>query len=642
MTRRAPWALAGRAGRGRRCAGDPWQIAAEQAALDALVVRRSQRRSRTRAPDAALVYRSDERADDRDPAARGGGGRARTIRSARGWSRVRCTSSRRTAGTRTTRRGGARRRGARREATLIGPLVVDGGDGRARRRSAVAVRTRGSKRRTRAAGRSRGDQAPVVARGRGCALDPSLDERGARRARRVVDVAVGSAQTIGVALRAHGAAVMHVGGHAGRRASVRARRRRGGPVRARRRAGGGARAPRGARGDGRRRGAARDRRVGRARQAARDARAATSATRRTSPWRRRARSPGLRRRPTPSGRRWRWGRSEPVSDRRPRRRRPRDAAAPDAPPELLLTYARAVEEADDLDEVHRAERARGAYERVLEAWPSAWEAIVAHAVLAGVRRGQTEARIWTLRDLDEHRTKRAKAGAVRERRGARCLRGRRRGARSAVRSREAPRWRARPRRCRGACSRARRRARSSSAPAAERVAFECATDARRRSRQARPATTPTRNTGDRKAAATELDRVRALYGSPSAYLALSFRDAIADGDAQRATATFDAMPPGERTLSSLYAAHPGPGVARRPRGARHGRPRRPVSLPPLLRASGDDATAPFAGHRRAHRGRRLRVADPPRRGDRHPRARRALRRRRHAASRTSSSSTFAA
>ena len=77
----------------------------------------------------------------------------------------------------------------------------------------------------------------------------------------------------------------------------------------------------------------------------------------------------------------------------------------DAPPELLLAYARAVEEAADLDVVHRAERARGAYERVLEAWPGAWEAIAAHAILAGVRRGQSEQRIWTLRDLEEERAK---------------------------------------------------------------------------------------------------------------------------------------------------------------------------------------------------------------------------------------------
>src|SRR6185437_15875948 len=77
-----------------------------------------------------------------------------------------------------------------------------------------------------------------------------------------------------------------------------------------------------------------------------------------------------------------------------------DAAAPalardGAPAELLLAYARAVEEAEDLDTVHRDERARAAYEKALEQWPGAWEAIAAHAVLAGDRRGETEQRIWT-------------------------------------------------------------------------------------------------------------------------------------------------------------------------------------------------------------------------------------------------------
>ena len=73
---------------------------------------------------------------------------------------------------------------------------------------------------------------------------------------------------------------------------------------------------------------------------------------------------------------------------------------PDARPDLALVYGRAVESARDLSAATRAERARTAYERVLEAWPASWEATVAHAVLAGVRRGRAEAGIETLRDLD--------------------------------------------------------------------------------------------------------------------------------------------------------------------------------------------------------------------------------------------------
>ena len=83
----------------------------------------------------------------------------------------------------------------------------------------------------------------------------------------------------------------------------------------------------------------------------------------------------------------------------------REATAVGAPPELALVYARAVETAQDLSVVHRTERARAAYERVLEVWPAAWEAILSHAVLAGARRGQSEARIETLKDLDGYREK---------------------------------------------------------------------------------------------------------------------------------------------------------------------------------------------------------------------------------------------
>src|SRR5262249_16915434 len=77
----------------------------------------------------------------------------------------------------------------------------------------------------------------------------------------------------------------------------------------------------------------------------------------------------------------------------------------DVSPELLLVYARAVRQARDLPTVKAQERARTAYDRVLEAMPSSWEAAIEHAVLAGARRGKAEANIEALGDLDTLRAK---------------------------------------------------------------------------------------------------------------------------------------------------------------------------------------------------------------------------------------------
>ena len=76
-----------------------------------------------------------------------------------------------------------------------------------------------------------------------------------------------------------------------------------------------------------------------------------------------------------------------------------------APPELLLLYARATAEVRDLDAVHRAERARSIDDKVLEKAPAAWEATLAHAKLAAIRKGASEAKLEALRDLDEQRKK---------------------------------------------------------------------------------------------------------------------------------------------------------------------------------------------------------------------------------------------
>ena len=268
-----------------------------------------------------------------------------------------------------------------------------------------------------------------------------------------------------------------------------------------------------------------------------------------------------------------------------------DASRPGAPPELLLAYARAVEEAGDLDAVHRAERARGAYERVLEAWPGAWEAIAAHAVLAGVRRGQSEQRIWTIRDLEEHRAKASAvpSGAILDLFEASV----------AGRDRLFDRAKAALDRASKALPAGVPLARDASRAVlprtgAERIAFECSAeeDVNRGRLDCYDAI---RALGERAQAAKELDRIRTLYAAPQAYLSLTLRDALADGDTASSSKAYAAMLPGERTLSALYATTTGPG-ARAPLASLAPFVRdAPTALSPLFRATGDDPTAPFAG-----------------------------------------------
>ncbi len=267
------------------------------------------------------------------------------------------------------------------------------------------------------------------------------------------------------------------------------------------------------------------------------------------------------------------------------------ASRTDAPPELLLAYARAIEGAGDLDAVHRAERARAAYERVLEAWPDAWEAIAAHAVLAGVRRGQTEQRIWTLRDLEEHRSKAqaiASGGVLDLLEAAVSGHDRLFDRATAAYERAAKSLPAGTALARDVQREVVPRS------GAERVAFECATapDANRARLTCYDAL---RAAGDRPSAAKELDRVRALYGAPLAYLPLVLRDAVADGDATAAARAFDAMLPGERTLSGAYVTQASPVVRDALTALALVARDAPTALSPLFRASGDDPTAPFAG-----------------------------------------------
>ncbi len=260
----------------------------------------------------------------------------------------------------------------------------------------------------------------------------------------------------------------------------------------------------------------------------------------------------------------------------------------DASPELLLLYARAVRAARDLPTVKAQERARSAYDRVLEAWPASWEAAIEHAVLAGARRGRAEAHIEALGDLDAARRKNPSAQPE-------LL--------DAFEAQTAGRERLYDR-ARAAFDRSQKSRLKGTLLLAEtdRVVFErtgrdlvassCSENAGNRATLACHRALSA--TGDRAGAEKELERLRTLAGSPQLYLSFSSRDALETGDLPRAQKLLDRMNPGDRTLSTVYAAKGKAAVPELLQLATTARDA-PAALPSLLRDSGDDPIAQFEG-----------------------------------------------
>ncbi|MDF2695062.1 MAG: hypothetical protein K0S65_3445, partial [Labilithrix sp.] len=260
----------------------------------------------------------------------------------------------------------------------------------------------------------------------------------------------------------------------------------------------------------------------------------------------------------------------------------------DAPPELLLVYARAVRDARDLPAVKAQERARSAYDRVLEAWPASWEAAVEHAVLAGARRGRAEANIEALSDLDATRTKtRTTQTALldvfeAQTAGREHLYDRARIAFDRLKTSPIANTLLLSETDRIVFERTGR----------DLVAFDCGEKASDRTSLAcHHALT---SAGDRDGAEKELERLRVLAGTPQLYLSLSSRSALETGDLGRAQKLLDAMNPGDRPLSSLYAAKGKASVPELLRLATTARDA-PAALPSLLRDAGDDPIAQFDG-----------------------------------------------
>jgi hypothetical protein len=262
----------------------------------------------------------------------------------------------------------------------------------------------------------------------------------------------------------------------------------------------------------------------------------------------------------------------------------------DAPPALALVYGRAVESARDLSAATRAERERRAFERVLEAWPASWEGTIAHAMLAGVRRGREEAGIEVLRDLDAQRASakdRGKQAVV--------------DAFEAVTAGRDQLFD----RARVALARAAGPLQGTALLADVENAATPRLGAELAGAMCDPAIAPPRNTlacfealrdlGDRPRAATELARLRSLLGSPARFLSLEMGDALAAGDDATARRAYGAMLPAERTLTELGALDRSPDVGARLRHAALDARDAPGALPPLLSAAGEDPARDFDG-----------------------------------------------
>jgi len=278
------------------------------------------------------------------------------------------------------------------------------------------------------------------------------------------------------------------------------------------------------------------------------------------------------------------------------------AKADAAAPELLLLYARAAASARDLDAVHRAERARAIDDKVLEVAPGAWEATLAHAKLAAVRKGASEAKLEALRDLDEQKKK----GKVTDNPLFDAFE-------AALAGREGLHERAN-----AALERARKSLGGTALlrdvervvvqrSAEERVSFECATVP-----AAQRATLgcyyALRDIGKLDEARAELQRLRKVRAAPNAYATFALRDALVKEDMVAARAAYDALLPGERTLSAMRAIEGAPKDASALRArllsAAAESQDAPGALPPLLLTLGDDPATEFEGI-----GARLAAAD---------------------------------
>jgi len=262
-------------------------------------------------------------------------------------------------------------------------------------------------------------------------------------------------------------------------------------------------------------------------------------------------------------------------------------ASSQAPPEIMLAYGRAARTINDLPTVQSDERARSAFDRVLVQWPSAWEAAIEHAVLAG--RARAEVGFAVLSDLDRTLAKHTTSapavvaafaavtasGESLYDRALTALHRANEGIPATLLLHDAER-------------------RVFDRTGRELAAFEC-----------NPTLPGDRTSlacyharlaiGDRQGAFTELERLGSLTQSSQPYLRLSSYNALQAGDIARASRDFAAMNPGDQLLSTMYGVKGHAAIAEILERA-SSTSDAPNVLFGILRASGDKSDDPFAAY----------------------------------------------
>ncbi|MFO0660982.1 MAG: hypothetical protein U0165_14295 [Polyangiaceae bacterium] len=253
-----------------------------------------------------------------------------------------------------------------------------------------------------------------------------------------------------------------------------------------------------------------------------------------------------------------------------------------ASPLTALLYARTVYLADDVPEVKRIERMRASFERAVAGWPTSWEALIGQAVLSGARKSFVEGRAEALRDLlaatarepslnplvhafaagtaaEANITDVARAELAETRKkldGAYMV--------DALDAKVIPRI------------------------GKEAESLLCETPSR--DRQSLGCLQIKAQRGDHAGFDTELARLRALRGSQRALLTTELRQRMTEGDIPRFLSVYDALAPGQRTMSflGLVATSAPDEVRKRINRDRLSTRDTPTAIPPLRGLLGDD------------------------------------------------------
>ncbi len=216
------------------------------------------------------------------------------------------------------------------------------------------------------------------------------------------------------------------------------------------------------------------------------------------------------------------------------------------PPGYDLLYARAIDEADDVPENKAIERARGAVDHVLAAWPGSWEARVLHARATERRKGAGEGAVDALREIEAHE---ANGKALKQDRMLavyRAVAAKRMGLYDIAEESYAELGRVAP----GSAILSAVDTRVHVRRGAELVRSAC------EGTQGRAELTcleARRSVGDMTGAMQEVDRLRRLRGAPDGLREAEMGIRLAQGDLPGALAVYDAMRPGERKLNDALA-----------------------------------------------------------------------------------------